>query len=218
MGEDLIWRKTCEADYLHNCQNHLDLHLIYGRIYTPGFGYSHSKTNQLIHNLKKPITASDAEIHYKHEAIKRFAQESVRFLHTHSKKPFKIVPMPSSKKKSNPEYDDRIERVAKKITQLLTGKAIYWEVLYSNTDREAVHQNNQCRSSELIYQSMSIDDDIANQNNDCDNILVIDDVLTSGAHFFAAHQHLSERFQSAKIAGLFWAKSQDSSDFIPSSC
>jgi predicted amidophosphoribosyltransferase len=213
MGEDLNWKKTCEADYLHNCQNHSEMNLVYGRIYTPRQGYSHSDTNNLILNLKKSVDASTAELHYKNKAIQQFAVEAFQFLKNSQETQFIIVPMPSSKRKSNPEYDDRIERVAKFVASRLKGGAASLEILYGNADREAAHQNNEARSPELIYNSMSLDEDIASEVDNWNRIIVIDDVLTSGAHFSAAYKHLHERFPSASISGLFWAKSQDPTDF-----
>jgi hypothetical protein len=215
MGEDLNWKKICEADYLHNCQNHLGMDLIYGRIYTSRGGFECSRTNQLIHNLKKPFNASSGEIHYKNKAIIQFAEEALNFLKNYYEVPFIIVPMPSSKKKTNPEYDNRIERVAQCITLGLREKVICLELLYGNVDRDAAHQNNQVRTSDIIYNSMNLDDDMASQVDEQAPIVVIDDVLTSGAHFSAAYRHLNKRFPSTKISGLFWAKSQDPSDFIP---
>ena len=41
------------------------------------------------------------------------------------------------------------------------------------------------------------------------HIAVVDDVITSGAHFRAAKDLLAERFPEAQIIGIFWARAVD---------
>jgi predicted amidophosphoribosyltransferase len=52
------------------------------------------------------------------------------------------------------------------------------------------------------------------ENYSSDDVLVlIDDVLTSGAHLSVALQHLRETFGEPDVMGIFWARSQHPSDF-----
>lgn len=213
-----LWRRTSEeADYLHNCPNHAEMSLIYGRIYTPRAGYNYSDTNNLINNFKKSPKASSPELHYKKKAIEQFASElailATILLVENYKAGLAIVPMPPSKIRSHPEYDDRVEQVARMIANRLKEQATYFPVLLGSTDRDAAHLSGSTRDPEVIYRCMTIDESIAIQYDEKRHLVVIDDVLTSGAHFAAAYRHLHQRFPEARITGVFWAKSQSPSDF-----
>src|SRR5262245_44090882 len=77
--------------------------------YTARKGFGFSETNGLIHNFKKSMDRrGKPEWRYKDKAIKRAA---AAFWQT-ANKPFlrtaTLVPIPPSKAKSDPMYDDRI--------------------------------------------------------------------------------------------------------------
>jgi len=53
---------------------------------------------------------------------------------------------------------------------------------------------------------MQIESNIAEQFKEGSLIVLLDDVLTSGAHFTAARRRILEVFPDATVIGIFWAK------------
>lgn len=43
-------------------------------------------------------------------------------------------------------------------------------------------------------------------------IVILDDVITSGAHFEAARRHLTAQFLNDNVIGLFWAKAEHATE------
>lgn len=76
--------------------------------FTSGQGYSYSKANSLISNLKKKPTASAAELGYKREAIGKCAGALGKALNHDWIRQSVIVPIPPSKMVGDPAYDDRM--------------------------------------------------------------------------------------------------------------
>ena len=211
-AEEVRWRKTDESVRLDHCAEHKNLWLIYGRTYTPRAGYTHSQTNQLILNLKILPTADEVRIRYKREAIQRFEKELNELLNGFSYKypavSMALVPMPPSKTIGHPDYDDRIDQVALTVSKHLNNVS-YLPLLYRTQDALSSHQNPACRrSSEQVYRDLSINEPMAMCYRNGTFLIILDDVLTSGAHFSGARRRLLERFPGAGIGGIFWAKAQ----------
>lgn len=214
------WKKTDESDRLDYCQNHEQLYLFYGRIYTPRKGYKHSKTNQLVLNLKKkPTSSNERELYWKSKAINQFASEVIDFLSPNlpPNKPRALIPMPPSKTRQHPDYDDRMEQVAQLVVQRLVVQRFsnlrYWPLLKSIKDVEGSHTGNISRNPEELFKTIDVEKrEVGNYLNE-EIVYVIDDVLTSGSHFMAARQHILKYFPNIQISGLFWAKTQSIEDF-----
>ena len=82
------------------------------REYTTGGGWQHSDSNQLILNLKKSpsLRLTAPKQHYwKERAIDQAAGELRQALNLPSLSGITFVPIPPSKSKTDPEYDDRLE-------------------------------------------------------------------------------------------------------------
>ncbi len=208
-GQELRWRKTDESNWLANCPNHESLCLFYGRIYTPRVGYDYSETNQLIANLKISPNSESWRMRYKQKAILAFADELSSFLRLYSHSSIALVPMPPSKTADHIEYDDRIDQAAKSVSRRLEN-IIYLPLLYRtrSVSKSSYQSSGGGRSADQIYKDFAIDEDLAAQCEINTWLMIVDDVLTSGAHFAAARRRLIEQFPDAVIMGLFWAKAQ----------
>src|SRR3982751_3520461 len=107
-----MWKKI-DIGLIENPPRRLEAtdECFHAREYAAGKGYSHSETNQLISNLKKPVTERGTpRWPYKERAIERFAKELVPLLKIADEKYF-IAPVPSSKRVDDPQYDNRLELV-----------------------------------------------------------------------------------------------------------
>jgi predicted amidophosphoribosyltransferase len=124
---------------------------------------------------------------------------------------FLLIPIPPSKCKSNPLYDDRLEKVAKEISQL--DSVEYFPIIDTKNDSQASHQSQEHRNPSTFYQNMVVNRTLLTIYKPGNILVLLDDVLTSGAHFTAALRHLRENFIEPEVMGVFWAKSQQPSEF-----
>ncbi len=170
--------------------------------YTARKGFAFSEMNNLIINLKKPVDLMGSnQWRWKEKAIADAAKLIGGALNPTAS--FTLVPMPPSKIKTDPLYDDRMLR----ILRLAVGS---W---HSSDVRELVIQKSSTCAAHLTtdrptVQSM-IDNycvDELNTNTKPQNIFIVDDVLTTGTHFKAAQHILKQRFPTANIYGLFIAR------------
>lgn len=209
---NLKWRKADASTPLAHFTDIENHPLIYGRIHTAHQRYDYSLTNQLIHNLKKKPDRPATELHYKAQAIKKFAEEIIQFLEKQNKDdhPYLLVPIPPSKTKDNPLYDDRVDQVAKKVAT-----AIDWitfcPVVERIEDAPAMHESSSPRSADEIFENLRFVT-LPCGSPSPTRIIILDDVLTSGASFDAVRMLLEQNLNSPKIIGLFWAKSIDDFD------
>lgn len=166
--------------------------------YTAGKGHAHSETNQLIHNLKKTMDKrGTAQWPYKERAILQAANLFRAAIQEEARITF--VPIPPSKAKTDPLYDDRMLRM------LRAGD-------YSDI-RELVVQLQSVQAAHLADRRPTPDELIANYRLD-ENlvaptpqiIFLVDDVLTTGCHFKAVQRLLVQRFPQVCIVGLFLAR------------
>jgi hypothetical protein len=210
-NQALRWRKTDDTTSLAHCPEHESLELYYGRIYTTGMGYNYSTTNNLINNLKKSPNSPPNILRYKQKAITQFAEELIELLHK-CDFPVALVPIPPSKTQAHPEYDDRIEQVGKLVAANLQCVRCL-PLLYRTADVDSHHTTRFSRSPDDIYKDLSINEFLASDYREEGLLIVLDDVLTSGAHFAAAKRRLEWRFSTVEIAGIFWAKAQSPEEF-----
>lgn len=84
--------------------------------YTSGKNYTFSDTNSLISNLKKkPSMAAQPSYLYKTIAIATSATHLRNALNVEWLKTATLVPVPSSKHRTDPEYDDRVTQICRSI-------------------------------------------------------------------------------------------------------
>ncbi len=199
-GRPFRWRKTDESIVLVHCPNHEQEFLFYARTYTIGQGYRFSETNQLVLNLKMSPNAPDQRLRYKQQAIRRFASEVIDLLRNRRDpaQPLTLVPIPPSKERSHPEHDDRMEQVAEAVAAGL--EQVSWLPLLSmSQSMESYHLRADGRDPEQIYALMQIETGVAEQSQAGSLIVLLDDVLTSGAHFTAARRRILEVFPDVTV-------------------
>lgn len=181
-------------------------------------GYDASDANSKISNLKKSLKyKNQPQWQYKEHAINEFACD-IQELFNNLLQPDRLshialVPIPPSKALSDPQYDDRIVRVCAKAAQ---GSGMrFADLLHNKSSADPYHANNKRRTVEDISQNLYIAEPIP---NNIEAIFLVDDVLTTGAHFAACKDVLQKAYQNTygvnlPIFGIFWAKQE----YIPPS-
>jgi predicted amidophosphoribosyltransferase len=170
--------------------------------YTSGRNYKFSKTNQLISNLKKKPTASDGERHWKSQAVRQCAADLKAALDPKWLADATIVPIPGSKAKGDPDFDDRMEQIARLIRP---GQDVR-NLVVQTESTVAAHEAaaGQRIAVEELVAIYRIDETLTAPAPT--KIVILDDVLTAGTHFRAMQTVLSHRFPQAQILGLFVAR------------
>lgn len=161
-------------------------------------GYTVSTANNLINNFKKPVDRRGrAEWAYKERAIRIFIKDLCDLDYPHS---YTIIPAPTSKPRGHEDWDDRLDKVVEGMaackTELTLEKAL---------DTASVLTPAHLGGSRDI-------DDIKSQTVwngigtlEGDTVILVDDVLTTGAHFKAWKEFIMENDPRVKnVIGLFW--------------
>lgn len=171
--------------------------------YTIGQGYEYSSHNRFIINLKKSMDKRNTpQWKYKIQAIEEAAQY-LSELNINQLFPNAIfIPMPPSKEKSNEYYDDRLYQI---LLKACNGSLDVREVVLQKKSTDSYHISGERRDINDIYNNLYIDE-VASKNMKND-IVIFDDVLTSGAHFKATSKLLKDKFPNVNIHGLFLARS-----------
>jgi len=178
-------------------------HCYYWGEYHAKQGPKYGATNQLIWNLKKyPSTHKKPGYHYKADAIQRVGRAINRTVTNHGGV-FTIVPVPPSKIPGDPDFDDRMLRVA----NIAVGgtQCVARELVCQTQGYQASHSGgdgHRLTPPELteIYEIA------ANAPAPQGTVLVIDDVLTKGAHFRAMKDMIVQRFPGTVVVGLMVAR------------
>jgi predicted amidophosphoribosyltransferase len=166
-----------------------------------------SATNSLIINFKKsPLKKNNkAEWRYKLNAIEIIAKDLSDSL-MDILEDCTLVPIPPSKIKSNPEHDDRMLKVLQAIQINNVNKRLdIRELLLSKNDTQPSHMSGSNRATiEEIKSNTIIDVNLCTPVPT--NILLFDDVLTTGRHFKACKAVLLNSFPKAMVFGIFIAR------------
>ena len=173
--------------------------------YTASQGYSYSPTNHLISNFKKTMDRCERpEWRYKDQAIQDAAAAFRKALAPKDLDRWTFVPIPPSKAKSDPLYDDRLTRMLGAIRS--KPPLDVRELVVQTESTDPVHVGDVVRPApEEIQALYRIDETLTEPAPD--TIAVVDDILTTGAHFRAAKSVLSTHFpETSKIIGLFIAR------------
>lgn len=169
--------------------------------YTARKGHSFSETNQLILNLKKKMDRKNLpEWVHKTRAIATVSRVFKRGLKQDFLASSIIVPMPPSKIKTDPAYDDRMLQIARGMGEELDVR----EILSFRNNMVASHDATDRPNPTTLYNAMHVNESLCGKPRK--SIVIIDDVLTAGSHFKAAKRHLAEHFPDARILGLFVAR------------
>ena len=170
----------------------------FAREYTPGAGFTESETNDLIVNIKKPVDRKGKrEWCWKEDAIKRFAKELSQLLDGN----YTVTCVPSSKAKNDPLYDSRIEDTLHLLRQNNPKICIEYPIVRTKSvlakHKGGVRDPNiECNSLEWV-----------GFQKDHSQIIIVDDVITSGAGFKTCQRIILENISSMQVIGVFWARS-----------
>lgn len=175
--------------------------------YTSNKGYAHSTTNQLILNLKKSLEKKDTpEWKFKQQAINIYANAIYKTFQSKSLEKTIFVPVPPSKKKDDPLYDNRLVEILTKASAINNNnKFKILELVSQMVTTDCFHNNIRLKPNQLAgyykYNTFAL-----KYNPEC--IIVFDDILTTGSHFKAMQKVILENFPYPvkNIYGLFLAR------------
>ena len=177
--------------------------------YTARKGYQGSPTNQVIFNLKKSVDRRGlTDWHYKGEAIREVATALRAAINHEFLDKITFVPMPPSKAKGDPLYDDRMVQVCAAIRPRLPLDVR--ELLFQPVSAQAAHGTDNRPTPQNIEALYQVDATLAHSPRDV--IFIVDDVLTTGAHFVAAKSVLTRQFPSTPVVGVFVARRVPTTD------
>lgn len=167
-------------------------------------GYSMSEANQKISNLKIPMSCKETgRWYYKQTAIQNFACDLAKFtMGFKTLEGLAFVPMPPSKRRDDPDYDDRVFCAC--LTASTHTKIPTFDILEQKTSHKPYHEGNTTRNIEMIQSNLLVAEDAI--PDDIYAIILVDDVLTTGAHFVACSNVIESAYPTKIICGAFWAK------------
>jgi predicted amidophosphoribosyltransferase len=114
-----------------------------------------------------------------------------------------IVPMFTSKSRNDPEFDDRLECVAKYVREKTSQRIGFnLDVIRSS---EPFHNSRALRVPAEIEKTISF---TPFKPPIPTKVLLIDDVVTTGAHFIACNNKIKGQYPDIEIFGLFLAKTK----------
>lgn len=168
--------------------------------FVKGAGYG-PPGNSFINNLKKkPSKRGTYEWQHKLRAIDDAAETLRHELPGDWLENSTFVPIPPSKAKDHPEYDDRMSQVLHKLGQDVDVR----ELVYQKESMDETHTLLQRHSIEELVDNYEIDED--ETYPEPTHIIIVDDVMTAGKHFRAMVSVLEEKFPRVPISGVFLAR------------
>ncbi len=178
----------------------------YLREYNSRKGYQFSGSNQLVFNLKKPLDRrGQADWKHKGRAIQtagRELREALDVLNPAWLGNSTLVPVPPSKTKSDPLYDDRIVEMLR-----VAGAGLELdlrELVLQRESTEAAHVAELRPRLTRLIENYRVDESLLTPLPRV--LAIVDDVLTTGAHFKAVQTLLRDRIPAVPILGLFIAR------------
>ncbi len=176
---------------------------LYALEYHPGKGYEHGNTNSFITNIKKPIDRKGRqEWFYKEQALNKAARMLRDGIPTKWLEAVTMIPIPPSKTKSDPLYDDRLLQILSKINS--AADYDIRELIVQTCSRETMHLTEHRYTPDQLAAMYEFDEDLLEPTPK--KIMLFDDVLTSGTHFRAIKDLLATRFPGVEVVGVFLAR------------
>ena len=170
--------------------------------YTANESFDYSDANSLIQNFKKsPDRIGQPEWYYKERAIKRIAGILKQNISPEVLKKVTLVPIPPSKDKNDPLYDDRMVAA---LNEAFGRNGDIRELLIQLESKEASHKSEIRPGIDELYENLDLDEALCEGMKD--NVILFDDVITTGAHFKACQKRLLEYNPDLNILGVFIAR------------
>lgn len=171
--------------------------------YTARKGFSFSATNQLIINFKKSVaTRGQPQWRYKEKAIAEAATALRVSLTEKALAEVTFVPIPPSKAKTDPLYDDRLVRTLRAVRS--NPPIDVRELIFQRASTTAVHESDDRPTPDAIASNYVVDTTLTTPAPKL--IGLFDDVLTTGAHFKACQIVLRQTWPQIPIIGIFIAR------------
>lgn len=195
--------------------------LFYGDFHS-GQGWSGGATNQLISNFKKKpseiarsLNASKLQ-YYKDKAIAEVADAlratiDATWVNQH----LTFVPIPGSKLAGDPDYCDRLERALRMAFVGHPGLDIR-PLLRQTRSTAADHRSGGSRIPFDELLDITVIDYAQLTSPVRGELILFDDVLTSGKHFRVAFHRIREQLPAQVITGLFVARAIHRNPFAQS--
>lgn len=177
--------------------------------YTARKGFSHSATNNLIINFKKPMDRKGSpQWAYKAVNISKAARALHNALSGSDLSGMTFVPVPPSKAKSDPLYDDRMLSMLMQLSALVQSSNGYEldvrELVTQDCSGPAAHDGEVRPSPAELAAGYSIEDHLLPGVKA--KVVICDDVLTTGSHFRAMCDVLEPVLADRSFRGLFLAR------------
>ena len=186
----------------------VDDSIYYFEEYRSGDGYA-GNGNSLIFNLKKSVEKKGTdEWNYKEKAIIDMAVLLAEEMDNGKVGKRKIywIPIPPSKIRTDPLFDDRNYRILTLATAMSSSRQHFIvDALHQNSNRESFSSNTDKRDIKTLVSNYLMND-IPNYDPKIDMIVIFDDVLTTGCHFKAVEEVILNKYDNAKIIGVFVAR------------
>jgi predicted amidophosphoribosyltransferase len=114
-----------------------------------------------------------------------------------------LVPIPSSKARTDPLYDPRMRVILDRVANNLSLQLDIRDCLSFSGQYAASHLAAHRPSADELYADLTFDPVAGRHDQRPLGILLFDDVLTRGAHFAAATTKLRDAFGDVPIYGCF---------------
>lgn len=170
--------------------------------YTPRGNYTAGPVNNLIFNFKKPVDRKGLpQYRYKTNAIREVAGHISKVLRPETAQYSLFVPIPPSKHKTDPLYDDRMTQALQAVPQRLNIR----ELVESTVSTKAHHEMAEGEprpGPDALYKTLAINRALLT-NLPSNKIVLVDDILTNGTHFKACKRLIQEHIPGCEVIGLF---------------
>lgn len=175
----------------------------YYYVYTPG-GYTISNDNSVVQNFKKDIARKgNKEWRYRDEAVDKFALMLHQTLRGRN---CTIIPCATSRPRGSLDFNDRLDVTVKKLGLLSPNYDIQF-CLDTIKELTPSHAGGPRNPTDIMDNTgWTQPAQPPNQN-----IILVDDVLTTGAHFRAYKDIALQHYPSNNVMGIFLARYDGSS-------
>lgn len=112
-----------------------------------------------------------------------------------------LIPMPPSKHRHDERYDDRLMKLLE-IFCANRPETMVFDIISGKRNLDAAHLATNRPTPQELLDNYELDETVS---LDGKIVVLIDDVITDGAHFYAAKNLILSHYPTASITGLFIA-------------
>lgn len=165
------------------------------------------ETNGIVHNLKispADLKKNPARRRWRDEATSIAAADFRSAISAEDLARITWVPIPPSKSKSHPDYDNRMDRVLR--AAYPSSALDIRHLIIQTVDATADHKTANRISPAELSSILAFDSDALGSAPLRTYVLLIDDVLTTGKHFKCCEAILRRQLPEQSISGIFYAR------------